>query len=34
MGIKAISKTGFDKIIKIKFDNILDGFDKFKYVEL
>lgn len=34
MGIKAISKADFDKIIKIKFDNILEGFDKFNYVEL
>lgn len=34
MGIKAISKTDFDKIIKIKFNNILDGFESFKYVEL
>ena len=34
MGIKAISKADFDKIIKIKFDKILEGFDKFNYVEL
>lgn len=34
MGINTISKEEFDKIIKIKFDNILDGFDRFNYIEL
>ncbi|WP_195264583.1 MULTISPECIES: hypothetical protein [unclassified Clostridium] len=34
MGIKAINKIDFDKIVKIKFNNILDGFEKFNYIEL
>ncbi|WP_411167731.1 hypothetical protein ACH36K_11300 [Clostridium sp. MB05] len=34
MGIKAIKKNEFNMVIKLKFENILEGFDNYKYVEL
>lgn len=34
MGIKAIKKTDFNKIVNIKFDNILSGFNNYSFIEL
>lgn len=34
MNFEIIKKSDFDRIIKIKFDNILDGFDKYNYIDL
>lgn len=34
MNIKAISTLEFNSIIKIRFRNILEGFDNFKYIDL
>ena len=34
MFLKPINKCNFDSIINIKFNNILEGFDNYKYIEL
>lgn len=34
MDFEIIRKSDFNRIIKIKFDNILDGFDKYNYIDL
>ncbi|MDV4151370.1 hypothetical protein R0131_11010 [Clostridium sp. AL.422] len=34
MNLEVISKIDFDKIINIKFNNILDGFKKYSHIEL
>lgn len=34
MGIKAVKKIDFDKVVNIKFDNILIGFDNYSFIEL
>lgn len=34
MDFEIIKKSDFNRIIKIKFDNILDGFDKYNYIDL
>lgn len=34
MKFEVVSKSDFDKVIKIKFNNILDGFDKYNYIDL
>lgn len=34
MDLNIIKKSDFEKIIKIKFNNILDGFEEYNYIEL
>ena len=34
MDLEIVNKNDFKKVITIRFDNILDGFDRYNYIEL
>jgi len=34
MDLEIVNKNDFERVINIRFDNILDGFDRYNYIEL